>query len=323
MLALRDRPRGGTVAHARAPAANVEGTGFLEAALAFAARDWPVFPLRPGEKVPLIAKAAGGNGCHDATTDPARIRAWWTEHPTANIGLAAGPAFWALDVDYSGFQSFEHDGLDTLDAIQRRYGRLPPTVRAQTGSGGWHFLFRPDPRVANSVRSLPGLDTRSTGGYIAAPPSVHPNGMRYTWIAGPDEAPTAAAPEWLIALVEPLEEPEAPPPRPVRAGDLSRYAAAALEKACQRIERAAPGAQCETLDRETYGIGRLVAGGVIPRPGAEAALVAAGCRMRSQAGRRPWTRREGARRVTRAPDAGAPRPRVPGPRPGTPPRGRK
>jgi Bifunctional DNA primase/polymerase, N-terminal len=291
--------------------------GLLDHALAYAARDWPVFPLRPRDKVPLIAKAAGGNGCHDATCDEAQIREWWVRWPTANIGLATGPAFWVLDVDYGGFTSLEHDGLDTLDAIQRRYGRLPPTVRAQTGSGGWHFLFRPDTRIANIVRSLPGLDTRSTGGYIVAPPSLHPNGAHYVWIAAPGEVGLAAAPEWLIALVEPLEEP-VPPPRPVRTGDLGRYAAAALEKACERIEQADKGTQADTLDHESYGIGRLVGGGVIPRADATAALVGAGLRMRSATGRRkdgkpyrPWTRREIAWRVDRALAAGARNPRVP------------
>src|SRR4051795_333629 len=113
----------------------------LEAALAYAARGWPVFALRPGEKTPLIAKAAGGNGVHDATTDPDQIRAWWEKHPSANIGLAAGPAFWVLDVDYAGFFAEEPDGTDTLTALQRRFGRLPETVRQFTGGLGWAVFF--------------------------------------------------------------------------------------------------------------------------------------------------------------------------------------
>jgi Bifunctional DNA primase/polymerase, N-terminal len=31
-------------------------TALLEAATDYAERDWPVFPLRPGQKTPLIAK---------------------------------------------------------------------------------------------------------------------------------------------------------------------------------------------------------------------------------------------------------------------------
>jgi Bifunctional DNA primase/polymerase, N-terminal len=283
------------------------------AALAYAVRGWPVFPLKPGEKVPLIPKAEGGNGCHDAVTDVSRVKRWWTGCPDANIGLACGPRFWVLDADYGGPESTDFDGVDALEALRLRFGPLPPTVRAQTGSGGWHFLFRADPRPTNAIRVLPGLDTRNGGGYIVAPPSVHPNGMPYTWVAGPDEERMARAPAWLIALVEPLGD-EPPPPRPERraaVGNLERYAQAALDKASQLIEQAAPGTQCDTLDHEAYGIGRLVAGGIIPRAAAETALVAAGCRMRCQRGRRPWTAREVAWRVSRALAAGAHSPRTP------------
>jgi hypothetical protein len=289
-----------------------------EAALAYAARGWPVFPLRPRDKVPLIPKARGGNGVHDATCDRARIEAWWRQHPDANIGLACGVAFWVLDVDYKGFTA-EHDGLDSLHELITRYGPLPRTLRAQTGSGGWHYLFAPDPRPTSAADLLPGLDTRSIGGYIAASPSVHPCGASYRWIEPPDQVPIATAPEWLLAIVEPLEdERPAVPPRPIRAGDLSRYAAAALENAASRIERAAVGYQCDTLDRESYGIGRLVGGGIIPLPEAQAALVAAGSRMPSATGRnekthkpyRPWTRREIAWRVDRALAAGLRSPRT-------------
>jgi len=291
--------------------------GFLDDALALAARGWPVFPLRPGEKVPLIAKAAGGNGVHDATTDPDKIQAWWTEHPTANIGLAAGPAFWVLDVDYAGFFAEEPDGADTLLALQRRFGRLPPTVRQYTGGMGWQWFFKPDPRIRNGVRVLPGLDTRAAGGYVVAPPSVHPSGRTYRWLAGPDEAPIAPAPGWLVRLLEPVElpQPVAPARRPVGGTNLERYAAVALERACERISGTAPGEQCDRLDRESYGIGRLVAGGVIPRDLAHAELVAAGAGMSSQARRRPWTRQEVAWRVDRALAAGARDPRAPETRP--------
>lgn len=291
--------------------------GLLDHALAYAARGWPVFPLRPREKVPLIAKAAGGNGVHDATTDPERMRAWWTPHPTANIGLAAGAAFWVLDIDYAGFLAEEPDGADTITALQRRFGRLPPTVRQYTGGMGWQLFFRPDPRIRNGVRVLPGLDTRSTGGYVVAPPSMHPSGRHYRWLAGPDEAELAAAPAWLVRLLEPVElpQPVAPARRPIRGGDLDRYAEAALEKAVERIGAAAPGEQCDVLDRQAYGIGRLIASGVIPPDLGRAELVTAGLGMQSQGGRRPWTHREVAWRVDRALASGTRNPRTPENRP--------
>ena len=73
----------------------------LAAALAYAARGWPVFPLKPRDKVPAIPKTEGGSGFYDATTDPAVIRRWWERWPDANVGLATGAAagFVVLDVD--------------------------------------------------------------------------------------------------------------------------------------------------------------------------------------------------------------------------------
>src|SRR3954454_3444064 len=116
------------------------------AALAHAARGWPVLPCwgvgegrcgcrrpdcdRPG-KHPLGLLVP--HGVKDATTDPALIAAWWGEHPDANIGLAADGAWWALDVDYAGFCTLERDGLDTITDLQRRFGKLPRTVHQRTG----------------------------------------------------------------------------------------------------------------------------------------------------------------------------------------------
>jgi hypothetical protein len=53
-----------------------EQSTILEAALAYAAKGLRVFPLAPRDKVPLIPKSEGGNGCLDATTDEAKIRPW-------------------------------------------------------------------------------------------------------------------------------------------------------------------------------------------------------------------------------------------------------
>ena len=200
---------------------------------------------------------------------------------------------------------------------------MPETVRQQTGGLGWQRFFAPDPRLRNGVRVLPGLDTRAAGGYVAAPPSVHPSGRRYRWIVPPGEAEPARAPEWLVALLEPVESPE--PVAPARRGppaDLSRYAAAALEKATGRVAAASVGQQCDTLEHEAFGLGRLVGGRVLTRAEARAELVAAGLRMPSATGRsrygkpyKPWTRREVEWRVDRALAAGEAKPRTPEARP--------
>src|SRR3954463_16443607 len=93
---------------------------FLERSSAYAALGWPVFPVEPTGKRPAIPKAEGGRGVHDATCDPARIEVWARRWPDANVGLACGVAFWALDVDYGGVTSFDHDGVASPHPNPRR-----------------------------------------------------------------------------------------------------------------------------------------------------------------------------------------------------------
>ena len=68
-----------------------------------------------------------------------------------------------------------------------------------------------------------------------------PSGRHYRWIAGPDEAELAAAPAWLVRLLEPVElpQPVAPARRPIRGGNLDRYAEAALERRVRAHQRRA------------------------------------------------------------------------------------
>jgi Bifunctional DNA primase/polymerase, N-terminal len=72
------------------------------------------------------------HGVKDATTNRARILAWWTRHPHANIGLATGHAFDVLDIDGPTGE----DAVRTL-AAEHRLHSSGPLVR--TGGGGWHF----------------------------------------------------------------------------------------------------------------------------------------------------------------------------------------
>jgi len=70
-----------------------ERVDHLAAALRYASQGVAFSPLAPRSKFPLISAANGGHGLRDATTDAARIQAWWMAHPTANIGSRTGVAF--------------------------------------------------------------------------------------------------------------------------------------------------------------------------------------------------------------------------------------
>lgn len=135
----------------------------LDAALAYVARGWPVFPCRPGSKEP-----ATSHGCHDATTDPDQVERMWRRHPEANVAIATGaPGPDVLDVDVA----HGRDGHASLGRAMTA-GLLPsPASVVATPSGGAHLYY-----LGTSQRngSLPahGLDFRSSGGYVVAPPSA-------------------------------------------------------------------------------------------------------------------------------------------------------
>lgn len=133
------------------------------AALDYARRGRRILPLEPRAKTPY----PGSGGVHDATNDVERVARWWREKPESNIGLATGEpnGFVVVDIDPRNGGSAE-----TL--------RLPSTLTVSTGSGTHFYLgFRPNLR---SAILRPGVDLKSTGGYVVAPPSIHPSGAVYS-----------------------------------------------------------------------------------------------------------------------------------------------
>jgi hypothetical protein len=191
-------------------------------ALAYAERlGWSVLPLhhvRSDGRCSCLASLCGSPGKHprtrhgvaEASTDPSIIAEWWQRWPLANVGIAAGELWWALDVDGEA-------GFESLDRLEREHGDWAHDgPRCITGSGGYHLFFAPDQRVGNRVHFAPGLDTRGAGGYLVAAPSNHASGNRYRWLVPPRGA-LPAAPEWLILLVAPppVRNTSRPPPPPV------------------------------------------------------------------------------------------------------------
>ncbi|MFA5053578.1 MAG: bifunctional DNA primase/polymerase, partial [Parcubacteria group bacterium] len=169
-----------------------------KAALAYAKRGFRVFPVQPREKIPL-GKAAP-HGCLDATTDAAKIKAWWSEYPDANVGIACGNGLLVLDID-------AHNGGDeSFELLESEHGKTPDTPMVLTGGGGRHLYFAYPGKLKNKVALERGIDIRSEGGYVVAPPSIHPSGKRWEWEASSriDEMEMAPAPQW---LVDRLSEP--------------------------------------------------------------------------------------------------------------------
>jgi hypothetical protein len=173
-------------------AADAAPPRLAEAALAYVAWGWPVFPLLAfGEAHPYTGEISDGkkpasqHGFKDATTDAERIAGWWKRHPTHNIGLPTGLLFDVVDIDP------RHGGMESYRAViaaedEKGEGLIPDShAKVVTGNGGWHFYIEPT-GAGNRTNMLPGIDVRGRGGYVVAPPSQLVNfEHRYQWLVKP------------------------------------------------------------------------------------------------------------------------------------------
>ncbi|HYM33071.1 MAG TPA: bifunctional DNA primase/polymerase [Candidatus Cybelea sp.] len=165
------------------------------AAIGYLHRGWSVIPVRPGEKRPLVRWEEYQH--RRASED--EVRGWFAAWPRANIGIVTGPIseLVVIDVDPA------HGGAESLSALESAHGNLPQTIEAITGGGGRHLYFADEQgAIGNRVGITGGVDIRGTGGYVVAPPSLHPSGRRYAWkpSCGPDERPLATLPRWFAYL---------------------------------------------------------------------------------------------------------------------------
>jgi hypothetical protein len=159
-------------------------------ALHYAGLGLAVFPIKPRSKQPLTT-----HGFKDASKDQQQIEQWWTQWPDANIGIATGGVSGGLvviDLDIDDNKGV--DGRVTLREWEAHHGGLPvDTWMAITGRGGYHYFYHDTATVRNRTGIYKGIDVRGEGGYIVAPPSIHPNGNTYTWEHDPVLFPLAEA----------------------------------------------------------------------------------------------------------------------------------
>jgi Bifunctional DNA primase/polymerase, N-terminal len=199
----------------------------VEAAVSYARLGISVIPIRPYDKRPA---AAWAEYQQRRATAP-EIRQWWAHRPDLNVGLVCGrvSSLGVVDVDP------RNGGEASLAAYPAPAG---PAV--QTGSGGRHYYFT-ERGIAKIPGLLPGLDVQGEGSYVVAPPSIHPNGVRYCWLPGRalGEAPLPAAPFWLRRLIQ--RHQGSPPAAAGDPGDGAPLALAELLASLEGVRRAGAG----------------------------------------------------------------------------------
>lgn len=179
----------------------------LTAALRYARRGWAVFPLHGKRPYP------GTNGHNEATTDAHQIRRWWKAWPDANVGIACDSQRGPVVIDVDGGNG------STLVSLLH----LAPTREATSQRPGRrHLYYGPSIDGTRIPRKIKlkykgvkyNLDVLGDGGYVVAPPSVHPEtGKRYKWVNKTHLEPLPVAIKQL--LEEPAQKRQAAPLPPM------------------------------------------------------------------------------------------------------------
>jgi hypothetical protein len=164
------------------------------AAAEYQSLGFAVLPLVFGTKRPATA-----HGYRDASIDPGQIASMFATRRNIGIRTGGGRQL-VIDVDpRSG-------GLASIDRLTAVHGSLPATARVNTRDGGYHLYFTLPPGVTSRsgpLKGYPGIDVKAEGGYVVAPPSLHPTGAVYSWAAGLHirHVGMALAPAWLLPLL--------------------------------------------------------------------------------------------------------------------------
>lgn len=139
-----------------------------KAAIEYINRGFSVIPLRPMSKHPAINSWKE----YQSRLATKNELCQWFGDGGQNIGIVTG--------QLSGISVIDTDNQEALALATQKGISSCPIVKT---SRGYHFYCRYEPGTSNFQKrnDLPGIDLRSEGGYVVAPPSIHESGHEYIW----------------------------------------------------------------------------------------------------------------------------------------------
>ena len=149
-------------------------------------KGWWVFICRPDGEINVEGNPANKEPSHlvphgylGATKDKKQMNAWLDKVPNANLAIACEKSDLAvIDVDPrngGGFREVE-DCFILISKTGAEY-KVPKTRLVKTGSDGYHLYYSGALKLPSKLDE--GIDFKSTGGYVIAPPSIHQTGNTY------------------------------------------------------------------------------------------------------------------------------------------------
>ena len=121
-----------------------------------------------------------------------QVEEWWEKFPDANIALITGKI--------SNLTVLDADTEEAKNLIESYLPEtfLTPIVKSPKGH---HYYFTYQQDIPNKANISKGLDARSEGGYIIAPPSKNGNGKEYQYLVGINNVAVQLMPSSLFSYI--------------------------------------------------------------------------------------------------------------------------
>jgi hypothetical protein len=134
------------------------------------------------------------SGKVEGDEDMASLARFFEHEDTTGIGIPLPAHMVVVDIDgEEGAQQFR-------ELVGEEFEAALETPAARTGRG--LHLWYATPREQGNAKLGPKLDLKGIGGYVAAPPSRHPDGAVYTWLDPLVKAGLVGPIAWLPAGIE-------------------------------------------------------------------------------------------------------------------------
>jgi hypothetical protein len=181
------------VSSASAASQATVATSFRDNALALVARQIPVIPILPHQKVTFLK-----NWPELATTNPGQVEAWNKQNPQYNCGAVAKlDGFWMLDCDAPSLQQ----------TIEKETNQVFPQTFSVRSRRGLHFYFKHNDASRALKKNIQLKDEQDKvlcdvkvhNGYVVGPGSIHETGIRYEVV---NDAGIIEAPDWLVTWIK-------------------------------------------------------------------------------------------------------------------------
>jgi hypothetical protein len=213
------------------------------------------------------------------TSQPAMIEVLRWFKPRRNLAIVGGAVSGGLLII-----DFDHDADRIFPEWKRKVGQVADRLPVVKTAKGYHVYLRcddpgPNQKIARNSTHV-YIETRGEGGYVLAPPSVHPSGARYELINGdltdiPHLDPDTV--DQILAIArsfddhedEPAPAPAPPPPPPSPNGkqktapSRDRYIQAAIDGEMDAVRNAPTGDRNNQIFRSTAALAEFAGAGWI------------------------------------------------------------